>query len=72
MLRTYSTANQTDIKLQEKTQQMNADIVNQAEKNQSSDYNTKAIATRLRSIAQKRIQNAANQRLNLEHQQRAI
>ena len=64
MIRSGRTTNHTtDIKFSEKTQQINAEIVHQVEKTQSSDYNTKAIATRLRSIAQRRIVNAAKQEI---------
>lgn len=70
MIRSQNDNNQDEIRQQEKTRQMNAEIVKQAEANQSSDYNTKAIATRLRSIAKRRIQNA--EKKNLENERRII
>lgn len=55
LMRAQSASTRDELRLHERTRQMNAEIVQQAEANQSSDYNTKAIATRLRSIAKKRI-----------------
>ena len=55
-----------EIQNQEKAMKVAEHISNMAERNQSSDYNTKAIATRLQSIAQKRIQTANRQRAKLE------